>query len=468
MTKRVDVVIASLPYVETDAPLMAPALLKGIVDKTNLSSAALDLNIEIIHYLNKFDSSLQEKITRWFLYEENKTCLDTQSAITELVNFSADRILEYKPLWICLSLFCGTAKKFNLQLCKLLKQDKKFTGKIVIGGNAVFTDEKSKRPYGKLLQKAKLIDHYIVGDGEEPLYNLLTNLSTHGVDQESFQILEDLSLQPFSNYDDYQWNLYTTKQIPMYGSRGCVRKCTFCDVHKLWKKFKKRDAEEVFKEMLFQIEKTNIRDFYFRDSLINGSISEFNKLMSLIADYNSNTNDKITWSSFFIFRNQLQMTEQDWAAAGRGGANTLIVGVESLVDSIRYHMKKKFTNADIDFSLAMAKKYNINIVMLLIVGYVTETEKDFQSALQWLEDHVQYAKTPLKNIGVGGTLILTDLSELYENAEDFNITIGPSIHLWENKSINLDYQTRESRKRIFIDKATSLGYTVNSHEKPVS
>jgi radical SAM superfamily enzyme YgiQ (UPF0313 family) len=237
---------------------------------------------------------------------------------------------------------------------------------------------------------------------------------------------------------------------------------------KLWKKFKKRDADEVFKEMLFQIGKTNIRDFYFRDSLINGSISEFNKLMSLIADYNSKTNDKITWSSFFIFRNQLQMTEQDWEAAARGGADTLVVGVESLVDSIRYHMKKKFTNADIDFSLAMAKKYNINIIMLLIVGYVTETEKDFQAALQWLEDHVEYAKNPLKEISVGGTLIVTDLTELYEKAEDFNITIGSAIHLWENKSINLDYQTRESRKQIFIDKAISLGYTIDSHEKPVS
>jgi hypothetical protein len=294
MNKPVDVVIASLPYVETYEPLMAPALLKGIVDKTNLSSVALDLNIEIIHYLEKFDQDLKEKISRWFLYEENKNCEHTNRAIEELANFSADRLLEYTPQWICLSLFCGTAKQFNVQLCKVLKQ-RKFSGKIVIGGNGVFTDEKSERPYAKLLQKAKLIDHFIVGDGEEPLYNLLTTSSDAGVDSENFQILDDLSLQPFSNYDDYNWELYKVKRIPMYGSRGCVRRCTFCDVYKLWKKFKIRSAEIVFKEMLFQIEKTGIKNFYFRDSLINGSISEFTKLMRLIADYNSVNDEKISW-----------------------------------------------------------------------------------------------------------------------------------------------------------------------------
>lgn len=466
MSKIVNVVIASLPYVETDEPLMAPALLKGIVDKTTLSSVALDLNIETIHYLKKFDAESVKKVSQWFLYDEHKDCEHTQQIIGELVNFSADRLLEYNPQWICLSLFCRTAQKFNIQLCKVLKQ-RKFSGKIVIGGNGVFTDEKSERPYAKLLQKAKLIDHFIVGDGEEPLYNLLSTTSSQGVDQENFQILDDLSLQPFSNYDDYNWDLYNVKRIPMYGSRGCVRRCTFCDVYKLWKKFKIRSAEIVFEEMLYQIEKTGIKSFYFRDSLINGSISEFNKLMRLIADYNSVNEEKINWNSFFIFRPQNQMNEDIWKLAAEGGANVLIVGVESLVDSIRYHMKKKFTNADIDFGLEMAKKYGIKIGMLLIIGYVNETEEDFQASLRWLDEHVEYAKTSLKYISVGGTLIVTDLTDLYQQAEDFNITLGSTIYLWENKSIGLDYQTRELRKQQFIDRAKQLGYRIDSHEKPV-
>ena len=459
-----DVVIASLPYVETLEPLMAPALLKGIVNKIGLSSQTFDFNMEVIHQIDDNFSQHKEKITRWFMYEENQDCPETQEAIDRLVEYVAQRIATSNPTWICLSLFCNTAKKFNIKLCKQLR--KVCVGsRIVIGGNAVYTDEKSTRPYGKVLKKSRLIDHYIVGDGEEPLYNLLTG-NEDGVNVDNFQILDDLTKQPYSDYSDYDWSIYPNKRMPMYGSRGCVRRCTFCDVYKLWKKFKIRSAQDVFDEMLYQIEQTGIHRFYFRDSLINGSISEYRKLMHLIAEYNATATERITWTSFFIFRPQEQMPEEDWKLTAGGGGEELIVGVESLVDDIRYHMRKKFTNKDIDFGLAMAKKYQVGIGMLLIIGYVNETQADFESALKWLEDHAEYAGMPILDLAVGGTLTVTDLTDLYQNAEDFNITLGNQIHLWENKSINLDYATREKRKDTFIKTALELGYRVNSLEKP--
>jgi hypothetical protein len=70
------------------------------------------------------------------------------------------------------------------------------------------------------------------------------------------------------------------------------------------------------------------------------------------------------------------------------------------------------------------------------------------------------------NLSIGGTLTVTDLTDLYQQAEDYNVTIGNKIHLWENKAINLDYETRERRKIIFLQKAKELGYQVNVDEKP--
>lgn len=464
---QVNVVIAALPFIETDEPMMAPALLKGIVNKTNLSSYAFDFNAEVREYIDQHLQSSKEKINRWFLYEENQDDSDVIDGIARLVEYVGNRIISKNPTWVCLSLFCNTAKKFNIELCRYLKKHNKDL-KIVIGGNAVFTDKDSYRPYGIILQKLKLIDYYIVGDGEEPLYNLLTGGSLEGVSANEFQVLDDLSKQPFSDYGDYNWNMYATKRIPMYASRGCVRRCTFCDVYKLWKKFKIKHAEDVFAELLHQIDETGISNFYFRDSLINGSISEYNRLMKLIADYNKTAVSKIKWTSFFIFRPQTQMSEDDWKATAEGGADNLIVGIESLVDSIRYHMRKKFTNTDIDFGLEMAKKYGIKITFLLISGYVNETEQDFQESLEWLKTHRNYAKNPICSMNIGGTLTVTDLTDLYKNAEDFNITLGNNIYTWENKSINLDYETREKRKEIFIKTATELGYPVFSHKKPVT
>lgn len=461
-----NVVIASLPYVDTTEPMMAPALLKGVVKKTGLSCYTFDFNAEIIKQIDLKFIDIKDNILRWFLYEENTDHYETQQAITELVHYTANRIIEKNPDWICLSLFCNTSKKFNTQLCQLLKKIYP-QGKIVIGGNAVFTDESSKRPYAKILQKAKLVDYYVIGDGEEPLYNILTG-SDEGVNVEQFQALDDLTKQPYSDYNDYDWDLYETKRVPMYASRGCVRRCTFCDVYKLWKKFKLRHAEDVFDEMLYQIEKTGITDFYFRDSLINGSITEYRKLLKLIADYNKTAEQKIKWTSFFIFRQENQMPEEDWKLTAEGGGNILVIGVESLVDSIRYHMRKKFTNGDIKFGLQMAKKYGVNLVFLIIIGYVNETEEDFQAALTWLEEHKEYAGFPIVNMSVGGTLTVTDLTDLYQNAEGFDITLGNKIYLWENKEIGLTYEKREQRKQLFVERARELGYPTHTHEKPVT
>jgi hypothetical protein len=74
---------------------------------------------------------------------------------------------------------------------------------------------------------------------------------------------------------------------------------------------------------------------------------------------------------------------------------------------------------------------------------------------------------PITNIGIGGTLTVTDLSDLYQNAEGFDITLGDKIYLWENKKINLTFDVREQRKEKFIDLATSLGYSINSYDDPV-
>lgn len=461
-----DVVIAALPYVETAEPLMAPAVLKSVAQSVNLSCYTFDFNAEIIDYINVAFPSIQDKIARWFLYDENQQCTETQSAIDLLVEYTKTRILEKNPKWVCLSLFCHTAKKFNNKLCKSFKQThpEKI---IVIGGNAVFSTAKSKRPYAEILKKAKLIDHYVVGDGENPLYNLFTG-SNLGADIESFQVLENLNGRPHPIYDDYNWDLYRIKRLPIYGSRGCVRKCTFCDVYKLWEKFKFRTAEDIFEEMVAQAEKTGIRDFYFKDSLINGSISEYRKLIRLLANYNESAQEKIKWTSFFIFRPQAQMTEEDWDLTARSGGYRLMVGVESFVESIRNHMRKKFSNEDIDYSLSMARKYNIKLTLLVIIGYVNETEADFLESLKWLEDHAEYAKDAIDDLSIGGTLILTDLSDLYLNADEYKITVGNKIHLWTNKSIGLDYEVREERKRIFSQKALELGYRVNAHEKPVA
>ena len=461
--EQFDVVIVAMPYIETEEPMMAPAHLKSVVKTTGLSCYTIDANAELQHELKSYPVVLKQKIERWFLYKENVQCIDTKNAINVLVELAGNRILNLQTKWICLSLFSTLAQPFNTLLCQYLR--KQTQAKIVLGGFGVYTtDEYKQRPYGLILKKAKIIDEFVVGDGEEALYDILSN---HTTEFNGFQVLEDLSLIQKSDYDDYNWNLYDKQRLPILMNRGCVLKCNFCDIHKIWKKFKKRSAQDVFDEMLWQIKKTSITDFYFRDNIINASITEYRKLCKLLAEYNATAEQKITWYGNFNLRTRLQMPESDWKLTSDAGGIDVVTGVETLVDRARFEMGKKWTNDDLDFSLSMAKKYNIQLRVCLIIGYVTETQKEFEQSLQWLEDNQHYSKNPIMKLSVVGTMTVTDLTEIYQNSDQYNIVIGPKIHLWQNKSLNSTFPLREERKRIFMNKAHELGFNVTEHEQPV-
>ena len=50
-----------------------------------------------------------------------------------------------------------------------------------------------------------------------------------------------------------------------------------------------------------------------------------------------------------------------WKLTADSGAYMLNVGVESVVNDIRQHIKKKFNNDDLEYNLKMAKRYKINL-----------------------------------------------------------------------------------------------------------
>jgi radical SAM superfamily enzyme YgiQ (UPF0313 family) len=270
-----------------------------------------------------------------------------------------------------------------------------------------------------------------------------------------------------SDWSDYNWELYNTKRLGIFINRGCVYQCTFCDIHKIWEKFKYRKAESVFEEMCRQVERTGFSDFYFRDNIINGSISEYRKLIQLLAEYNRTHDKKITWYGNFNLRSRTDMPESDWALTKQSGCSYFVTGGETLVDHARFHMGKKWTNRDLDFALSMAKKYKIKMTFCIIVGYVNESDEDFESCLQWFRDNIHYAGDPLASISLGGTMVVNDLTDIYQNPGQYDISLSDTTFHWENKTLKLDYNERIRRKQILMKELPNLGYDVGIHEHPV-
>lgn len=411
-----------MPWTDTTSPLMAPAVLKSALKAEGILSATVDLNAEIRQWL--LPQEHRDLIIRFMLSGQIDARCRPQ--VKGLIDMMADRLLAFDTPWIALSLLTYISQIPTRWLCMRLKQ--RCPGiRIVIGGPGAFISLKSKDTFADSLLKLGLIDHYISGDGEISLAKLLLgNRDYPGIDSRDWQQIENLDALPFPNFDDYNWHLYDNKQISIVGSRGCVRKCTFCDIHEHWSQYQWRSAQSLFDEMHLQCQRHDIRIFRFSDSLVNGNQKEFRKLIGMLAEFNSNRTDreKIKWTGSFIIRPLDQMKESDWQLTAASGAAMLSVGVESFVENIRYHIGKKFSNVDLDFALEMAQKYSIKLSILLIVGYVTETEQDFAQALDWVRSHGHLASDPVYTVQIGSGLGILPNTWLDRHKEAEGVQLG--------------------------------------------
>lgn len=437
----IDILFTSVPVTDTDEPIMAPAALKGIAKSAGYSSYAFDLNAEIFPLIKKHPNS--EKIIDFFMHSNLNS--DVFDDIIEIIDLATNRILSFNANIIGLSLLTLYSQVFTYWLCVRLKSLSPNT-KIVIGGAGIkHTLLSSKNEFCDDLKNRGLIDHYITGDAELSLVEFLNgNHNFPGIDSQSWEEVIDLNKAPTPDYDDYNFSLYENPGIPIADSRGCVRECEFCDIIEHWKKFRYRTAESVFDEMLTQINKYKIYKFNFFNSLTNGNLKEFKKLMYYIAEYNQDKEpqQQISWSGYFIIRSKSQHTNELWELIAKTNA-TLLLGVESVVRHVRWGLGKKFENEDIDFHLEMAKQYKIKLILLLIVGYPTETRADYEFTKQWFKDRVEIYgyRDPVIHIGMSFPAILEN-TQLDRNAEKLNLEKGKYITVWFNKETKISPEER--------------------------
>ena len=456
-SKTKDVIICTVPWTDSTIPLMAPAALRPIVEKAGLSCLAVDLNVEIYHYTR--DHVLKDDLIRFFFDEYITT--DTKKILEQIFLSAAQQIVSWKPKYVGLSLFsyvCQHSAKWLAYYIKKLDPDIK----ILVGGAGCLATFTGPSEYIDQMLSLKLFDYHIRGDGENSLYELLKgNVSYSGINSLTWKEMskEDLRSMPMPIYDDYKFEIYDKKVLPLIGSRGCVRQCKFCDYIANWKQFQWRTADDIFAEMIFQHQKYKINSFKFQDSLTNGNQKEFFRLIELIANYNRTTDQKFTWSGYYIFRNPTSVSEREWELLSLSGAEALAVGIENLNEHIRYAIGKKFSNNAIDFHFAQAKKYNITLLILNIVGYVNETRKDIDFARKWLHEHLEFRD--ILHLQWGGTLGIFPNTYLEQHKEELGIQmIGIQPSLWINQSTGSTPSIRAAWAKELNSLSQELGYKV--------
>jgi tRNA A37 methylthiotransferase MiaB len=378
---------------------------------------------------------------------------------TKTINEWATIVIEKSPTIVALSIFSYLSRSSAEQLAKELKSIN--PSLTIVAGGAGIKDSIN----GKVLLDTQHIDNYIDGDGEVSWPNYLINY----FDIDQTIDFDNMSTPYIASYDDYDINFYeqaataydTKLWVPITGSRGCVRKCTFCEIHEHWK-FAQRAPELIANEICAVLDKFPSVHVHFTDSLINGSLPAFYKLLELLKPIKQ-TYPEFTWGGQFIVRNQKQSGDDYWQAIADSGCSLLEIGVETGSDDLRSQMKKNFTNQDLKHSVEGMSKYGIQCVFLMFVGYPTETLDDFNQSLSLLEEYKPYAGTVITTVQAGWIASIHPGTPLYTaSRSDPQMIISEKVNIWYNRANpTLTAQERLRRRKQLAETAVNLGYKMS-------
>lgn len=443
---RLDCVIASLPFIEYYLPPAAPAVLKGHLESKGFTVQTLDLNINV---KETFENNNLVIASAFFHANRGGVTFEPKllEQIDNMIDGWVDQLLKLNPRYIGLSVFSMDSRKACELVVEKLKQIK-HDCKVFIGGMGVEDD---------WLETIKSnIDYYIMGEGELACENLLKgNFTFPGINSKAPQIkdLSDLGPADYKDYDLSSYEqFYGEKQVvQITGSRGCVRNCTFCNVNNHWPSFTWRTSDSIIKEMQMVYETHGISDFFFTDSLINGNLKVYMEMVEGLANFNYKTNAKITWGGQYIVRKNKNLSKDYFTLTRDSGAFNLAMGVESGSNNVLAHIKKGVTREDLDEFIENFDKHNITCSYQMIIGYPTETDKDFEETLDLFYDHQKYVASGtihgaslLPMSVTGGTPLAMDLNPVFERISDLDDTWG-----WVSTAVpDLDWPKRLERRII--------------------
>jgi radical SAM superfamily enzyme YgiQ (UPF0313 family) len=454
-----DIVIASVPGTMVRLPFSAPAILKSAIQLAGFTCKTIDFNVRFYNTVN--ENKIQE-LENFFSTGVNEECL---SDAKNLIEHWADEIIRYNSKYLGISVFTYQNRIATRLLCEYIKQ--KSSMKIILGGQGL-TDGGilGAQGFAKELMNNGLIDFYVKSEGERSLIELLKgNLNYPGINTDTFDQITDLDSLPIPDYSDYEMNLYSRPILPITSSRGCVRACSFCDIHDHWK-YSYRSGKLVAEEIIFLNKKYGINEFFFTDSLVNGSLKEFKIFCQTLSDYN--IDGKIKWSGQYIIRSAKNLSEEYWSNLAKSGGQRLAIGIETGSDNVRLHMNKKFTNEDIDYTMTMLDKYNITCIFLMLIGYPTETLQDFQNTLDMFDRYQHLANRIIVDINFGSTLAILPNTPLYNKAKEYHIHIDAYENNWiSDDNPDLTIFERLRRVKHAREHAIKLGYAANNEDEGI-
>ncbi len=171
-----------------------------------------------------------------------------------------------------------------------------------------------------------------------------------------------------------------SKIVPIYATRGCPYKCTFCGAGiSMGHKIRKRPITQLIDEIKLIINKFKIYEFHIMDD----NFTQDPTYVEMFCDQLLNQNMKIFWACpngiriNTLNKNLLQQME-------KSGCYSFALGIESGSQEILDSLKKKISIEEIIEKTKMIKKYsNIESTGFFIIGLPQENISDIKKTINF-------------------------------------------------------------------------------------
>lgn len=459
-----DAVLISVPPILLHGPHLAPALLKAYAAEKGYSVKCINPSPEL------HTSLPEEEARNWPYNDFEESFKNKEEELYVHIDSWIEKALQFNPRVVGLSTHAWSSLFFLRKICSRFKElHPDIT--LILGGPPTME-------MGSKLKNSGFIDHFVVGDGEDAFISILKGTADHpNVDGKiptpiSNEAFENLPIPDFSDsdFEITKQNYASKNRIYLIGSRGCVFNCSFCNVPSMTQKFRYKSGLTFAKEVYTIQRKYNPLFIELADSLINGSMKIFREFLHELIILQEEHGIKPKLDAFFRVRPERAISKKDFALMAKAGIARIRIGVESGSYDVREHIGKKETNEDIFYTLEECKKNGIGVNLLMLVGYVNETEERYQDTLQFLQEIKDKELDLTIDTVVVNELYISEGTRLRDMSEDLKIkNIGVGVdekteRLWSLKMDDGIENTSELRlkrvaevKKFVEDNYRSLG-----------
>ena len=337
---------------------------------------------------------------------------DFQETFDITYGFLGRYIEKTNPKYIGFSVIDGNIDA-TLAIAKLTKEKYPHI-KIIFGGNGVECLDFGRLPNANYkTNDYTFIDGIVRGDAEITFAELLksdwSEESLLGIKGLVWQLNGvfihngmrpniDMNIVPVPDYssleDNYYYKSVYNDTIPLVMSRGCPYRCSFCSVPEYLPEYRYRKVDSMIEEIKGWVAKGK-KYFYCQDSIINGNPPWLKEFCEKIIENNLD----ITFGG--NTRLQAPMRDLDTMRLyRRAGLTKMVTGFESASEPVLRHMKK-YTNTDgvrdifenvrqvnkeVRETYPPENQVELKFGMQLIIGYLNESEMDFQKTLDFIEE----------------------------------------------------------------------------------